>query len=1067
MGISWPRLIKRSKAVGGGAASRSSPFHEAIRQASLFQMNVGLQVMRPLSTDYVVHKAPLSIFLEEGQDPTVAHNYSFQKFKDVFEEIMDEWTINNLDSVPSGDLQPFINIEYGQLYWESGTGDIDRVVNQKTFAVALNGLYLKRGASDHLDFLYRPEWEIERRFRLKAEAEKELSLAATELRPFSVPVNATGDGDGEENRPGNSSPSQISPRKPPRRRGSFPGQSTANNPEIGIERVPTQQSTSGAKKTQIAARAFLKVVKPQGTESKAEERERFESLYSEKKRASYKRGGNDKEISMEEIQRISTADREVGEGEADDIEQDAQEDEGDVDNADRIVAKLQELTKLPGLTQMDTPGGVAGDLARWKECCAMFRCDPRKTDIEQRLRIAGLNTPIYQYQALGVYWQMITARELGGGFLADDMGLGKTLSFLAYIVVERQLAVLERAVSKSRESKDGKHLLDGQYGVCPTPPTEGWIMCPCSSSSPTSKMHLKPGLRMACVPSSVVRQWWKQWTLHVDTTNSTLGLRLVVDHPATFKDFRLTQAEMRMSADSAIKSRMEAKRAAKDSQENDEPQPHNECFLLLTTQETFPKFIKEFSKTEGYTHNPREPGTWIKTSRQNRCSLIFGIAMIDECHEEYFKNSGRAKILTDLPRFNNDVRPFLFGYSGTPFSQTLRGIEGVLWAIEKHSETVNERFSWAKLDQICKQFDGQLKYGAPDMAVIDSCLAEFKQFVTRFIIRRTADTTWFGHPLIEMKPHIHTDVTLETNETYEGDVRQYERQFEGEREEMLRILQSKWDETAPELRRSNIRPTKLGFNVMVRAHWRSRLLATFPFLYEMTLPDLKDSLTLTPEEAQFFLKGQPKDTNPYKKHLKAIVENSPKCLWLYNFIHELKKDRDIDGNEHKLVIMTSFPQVAYILSLFILKYFPEYKDLLGVVAGKMKPSDKTKIINAFTDTVDGNERKKNKREVRILIGLTRAIGVGLQLQKACHVVLMEPDFEFVNELQAYGRVHRIGQKNPFSRSYRLIDEGSDIERLILKRQEDRKEAAGTPINEQEVKETKLRLVIDRVQEVIA
>lgn len=150
-----------------------------------------------------------------------------------------------------------------------------------------------------------------------------------------------------------------------------------------------------------------------------------------------------------------------------------------------------------------------------------------------------------------------------------------------------------------------------------------------------------------------------------------------------------------------------------------------------------------------------------------------------------------------------------------------------------------------------------------------------------------------------------------------------------------------------------------------------------------------------------------------------------------------------------------------------MKYFPEYKDLLGVVAGKMKPSDKTKIINAFTDTVDGNERKKNKREVRILIGLTRAIGVGLQLQKACHVVLMEPDFEFVNELQAYGRVHRIGQKNPFSRSYRLIDEGSDIERLILKRQEDRKEAAGTPINEQEVKETKLRLVIDRVQEVIA
>ncbi|KAG4441047.1 hypothetical protein IFR05_003455 [Cadophora sp. M221] len=996
----WTRF-KRSKAVAG-PDSKGSPFSEAIRQASLFQMNVALQVIRPLSQDYVVHKAPLSIFLEEGQDPTVAHNYSFQKFKQVFEEIMDGWTIENMDSQSSADLQISISIEYGQLYWETGTGDIDRVKDQNTFVVALNGLYLNRGASDHLDFIYRTEWEIERRIRLKAAADRELSqAAAAEDRPSSQPVNVIGDRDGEEKLPRNSTSLQISPSKLPRRRaGSVPGQSTINNPGPSLERSPTQQSISGARKTQNAARAFLKVVKPQSIESKAEERERLHSLYSEKKRASYKRGGNDKEISVEEIQRISAADRAVVEGEADDIETDAEdEDEGEVDNADRIVAN--------------------------------------KTDIEQRLKIAGLNTPIYQYQALGVYWQMTTAREIGGGFLADDMGLGKTLSFLAYVVVERQLAVLERAVIQSREVKDGKHLLHGQFG---------------------------PGLRMACVPSSVVRQWWDQWTLHVDTTDAALGLRLAVDHPATFKDFSLTQVEMRMNADGAIKSRMEAKKALKDTRKNDEPQPHNECFILLTTQETFPKFIKEFSKIEGYTHNPKEPGTWIKTSRQNRCSLIFGIAMIDECHEENFKNSGRAKILTDLPRFNNDVRPFLFGYSGTPFSQTPRGIEGVLWAIEKHSEAVNESFSWAKLDQICKQFDGQLKNEVSDMAVIDSCLAEFKLFVTKFILRRTADTSWFGHPLIEMKPHIHTDVTLEPNEIYEGDIRQYENQFDGEREETLRALQSKWDATAPELRRSNIRPTKLGFNVMVRAHWRSRLLATFPYLYERTLPDQKDSLNLTPEEVQVFLKAQPRDTNPYKKHLKAIVENSPKCLWLYDFIHELKKDRDIEGNEHKLVIMTSFPQVAYILSLFISKYFPEYKDLMGVVAGRMKPSEKTKIINTFTDTAEGSEKKKNKSEVRILIGLTRALGVGLQLQKACHVVLMEPDYEFVNELQAYGRVHRIGQKNPFSRSYRLIDEGSDIERLILKRQEDRKEAAGTYINEQEVKESKVRLAVERVQE---
>ncbi len=72
----------------------------------------------------------------------------------------------------------------------------------------------------------------------------------------------------------------------------------------------------------------------------------------------------------------------------------------------------------------------------------MFRRDPQETDIDHLVTITGLNTKIYQYQAFGVYWQIITSRHLGGGFLADDMGLGKTLSFLPYIVVELQLSVL-------------------------------------------------------------------------------------------------------------------------------------------------------------------------------------------------------------------------------------------------------------------------------------------------------------------------------------------------------------------------------------------------------------------------------------------------------------------------------------------------------------------------------------------------------------------------------------------------------------------------------------------------
>jgi len=119
-----------------------------------------------------------------------------------------------------------------------------------------------------------------------------------------------------------------------------------------------------------------------------------------------------------------------------------------------------------------------------------------------------------------------------------------------------------------------------------------------------------------------------------------------------------------------------------------------------------------------------------------------------------------------------------------------------------------------------------------------------------------------------------------------------------------------------------------------------------------------------------------------------------------------------------------------------------------VIAGRMKGSEKTDIINAFTDAVDPKGKRKCKKDIRFLIGTSRLLGVGLQLTRASHVVLMEPDNEFVREMQGYARVHRIGQKNPLSRSYRLIDSGNEVEAAILKRQKDRKEFAGRLISEE-------------------
>jgi hypothetical protein len=294
--------------------------------------------------------------------------------------------------------------------------------------------------------------------------------------------------------------------------------------------------------------------------------------------------------------------------------------------------------------------------------------------------------------------------------------------------------------------------------------------------------------------------------------------------------------------------------------------------------------------------------------------------MIDECHEEYFKNKGRAQILTNLPTSNNTVRPFVWGYSGTPFSQTPRGVEGVLWAIEKHSLKTDPNFKWEKLDAICKEYDIQIKSNKRDDEAVSRILDAFKPFLIRSMIRRTAETKWFGGcSLVKLRPHVHQDVFFKPNEAFNALIPAFEAKFDAEREDVLEQLQVKWD-NFPDSRRSDIRPTALGFNVICRTSWRSRLLATFPYLFRLATTDVEaDRLTLTAEEVQSFKSAIDKKefNTPYGRHIKRIVEGSPKCLWLYNFIPQLLSQEDVDGNSQKLVILTNFPQVAFILKLVI------------------------------------------------------------------------------------------------------------------------------------------------------
>jgi hypothetical protein len=351
---------------------------------------------------------------------------------------------------------------------------------------------------------------------------------------------------------------------------------------------------------------------------------------------------------------------------------------------------------------------------------------------------------------------------------------------------------------------------------------------------------------------------------------------------------------------------------------------HSGWLVVSSAQDFMPWVNKHFTGVSIATPSKTPLKTPSKTAK--KYNIEFGIAMIDESHEEYFKQTGRGKVLYEMPSAN---QPFLWGYSGTPFSQTPRGLEGVLWAIEKHvpspskgvsgwaSHPVLYQFMWERLDHICKAFDTQVKSKTPDNAKVDDILAQFVPFLQNFVIRRDANTKWFGHRLIKLKSHHHQDIQLDnigiTTDEFTLEVEEVEAEFKVEKDNALLELQQKWDKF-PERRRALNRPEQLAFNTLCRLQWRSRILATLPYaekLLHAEDPKHKIDLSLA-ETLEFFRRpGDKIKENPYYTHAKAIAEGSPKLIHVYNLIKALGKGTDYQGEEQKLIIMSTFPQVVF------------------------------------------------------------------------------------------------------------------------------------------------------------
>ncbi|KAI9047127.1 hypothetical protein LZ554_008581 [Drepanopeziza brunnea f. sp. 'monogermtubi'] len=803
----------------------------------------------------------------------------------------------------------------------------------------------------------------------------------------------------------------------------------------------------------------------------------------------YRRGGD--EYMDDKADLFKDMEKEIRPGEADDlgdIREELDDDEPVATRGEYMVQQLQKMQNMPELAQMydhdftfpfpESPAKPAEN-TRWKQCCQLFQRDPESTSIDERVILAGLKTPIYLYQAFGIYWQMKTSRALGGGFVCDEMGLGKTLSFLAYMVVERQLAMLHWQVEHPGHIKNGGHThLTAEAAAsdptlaCPSASRRGpgWIPCPCASPL-TAQLVPKPGVRLAVVPPSLVSTWVEQWNTHIDESNQLMMMKLIIAHDASndkpigggfdLRDARHRSNHIRVQADHVVYVAADRADHTKEFFSDGARFAQERLLVLTTTEHYFKHYAKKFERTAPlWSWERKEEGEILPD--QPVPGVVYGIAMIDECHEEFHKNQGRSAVLARLPRAG---RPFVWGYSGTPITTTPKCLEGVLWAIENlwpksHRRNVNHltgleqdrelaQFSCQRLGAIAEQFERDVKENKGSPILFRDIYLRLKPFLVMFVLRRTADTPWFGQPLIKLPPHMHKDILLEHEVEYDPKLEQWGWNVDDLVKSKLAELQNNLQDIDLRIAKEKL-PTKFTFNSEMRMRFSQRIMATFPYLVQNAALLHPNHLDLTYEELKKFRgPNEKRPVNPYWVHLKGIGARSPKMMWIYHFIKELDQTKDVNGQEQKVVIMSEFNQVALVVKLWIETYIKDKAKRVGLVYAGMPPRERRSILDAFTDAKDDKGNRKQKADYQFLVGTTRIIGAGLQLTRACNVIMMEPDYEFYRELQGYARVHRVGQRNPESRSYRLLESGNQVESRILQRQAERGEFPGRPDEEEE------------------
>jgi len=163
---------------------------------------------------------------------------------------------------------------------------------------------------------------------------------------------------------------------------------------------------------------------------------------------------------------------------------------------------------------------------------------------------------------------------------------------------------------------------------------------------------------------------------------------------------------------------------------------------------------------------------------------------------------------------------------------------------------------------------------------------------------------------------------------------------------------------------------------------------------------------LSDDDRAAYLEAPP---NLMQKRLAATIGDRQKPSTKFQRLIELVDEHREAG--HKIVIFSFFRHVISDISRLL------KTDL--TITGDSSPAERQRIIDSFGDAAPG----------AVLLSQIDAGGIGVNLQTAQVVIVVEPQFKPSTEWQAIARVHRMGQSRPVV-VHRLLARNTVDEHLV-------------------------------------